>query len=102
MLRRPPNRAPFPHTQLSGSPALRPAAPAASGAAAPPAAAASGAAQTRAAAPSAAAETGATLVAFEHHPQQDRESTRLNSSHANISYAVFCLNNKHAYISVTL
>src|SRR3712207_8808216 len=24
---------------------------------------------------------------------QDRKSTRLNSSHANISYAVFCLNN---------
>src|SRR3712207_9021731 len=30
---------------------------------------------------------------------QDRKSTRLNSSHANISYAVFCLkkkNNMHA------
>src|SRR5258707_6028737 len=26
--------------------------------------------------------------------QQDRKSTRLNSSHANISYAVFCLNHK--------
>src|SRR5258707_6201166 len=26
---------------------------------------------------------------------QDRKSTRLNSSHANISYAVFCLNKKH-------
>src|SRR3712207_8693206 len=25
-------------------------------------------------------------------PEQDRKSTRLNSSHANISYAVFCLN----------
>src|SRR3712207_9118291 len=25
------------------------------------------------------------------HPSQDRKSTRLNSSHANISYAVFCL-----------
>src|SRR3712207_8535526 len=24
-------------------------------------------------------------------PSQDRKSTRLNSSHANISYAVFCL-----------
>src|SRR3712207_8216665 len=24
-------------------------------------------------------------------PEQDRKSTRLNSSHANISYAVFCL-----------
>src|SRR3712207_8395984 len=24
------------------------------------------------------------------HPERDRKSTRLNSSHANISYAVFC------------
>src|SRR3712207_8129044 len=28
------------------------------------------------------------------HPAQDRKSTRLNSSHANISYAVFCLKKK--------
>src|ERR1035437_10730942 len=27
---------------------------------------------------------------------RDRKSTRLNSSHANISHAVFCLKNKHA------
>src|SRR3712207_7872460 len=27
-------------------------------------------------------------------PQGDRKSTRLNSSHANISYAVFCLKKK--------
>src|SRR3712207_7093041 len=27
-------------------------------------------------------------------PQRDRKSTRLNSSHANISYAVFCLKKK--------
>src|SRR5258707_15845223 len=27
--------------------------------------------------------------------QVDRKSTRLNSSHANISYAVFCLKKKH-------
>src|SRR3712207_8311281 len=26
----------------------------------------------------------------------DRKSTRLNSSHANISYAVFCLKKKHS------
>src|SRR3712207_6904205 len=29
-----------------------------------------------------------------HHAPQDRKSTRLNSSHANISYAVFCLKKK--------
>src|SRR3712207_8806540 len=28
-------------------------------------------------------------------PQLDRKSTRLNSSHANISYAVFCLKKKN-------
>src|SRR3712207_7157050 len=38
--------------------------------------------------------------AFEHRQEQlhqiyqDRKSTRLNSSHANISYAVFCLKKK--------
>src|SRR5438445_6655813 len=29
----------------------------------------------------------------------DRKSTRLNSSHANISYAVFCLQKKKIYIA---
>src|SRR3712207_8828365 len=29
----------------------------------------------------------------------DRKSTRLNSSHANISYAVFCLKKKKIFIS---
>src|SRR3712207_7254241 len=31
--------------------------------------------------------------------QRDRKSTRLNSSHANISYAVFCLKKKKQNIS---
>src|SRR3712207_8466357 len=38
-----------------------------------------------------------------HHraPLRDRKSTRLNSSHANISYAVFCLKkNKNLYHSL--
>src|SRR3712207_8324585 len=30
----------------------------------------------------------------EHQVARDRKSTRLNSSHANISYAVFCLKKK--------
>src|SRR3712207_8760735 len=30
--------------------------------------------------------------------KQDRKSTRLNSSHANISYALFCLKNKKSKI----
>src|SRR3712207_7601442 len=31
-------------------------------------------------------------------PLKDRKSTRLNSSHANISYAVFCLKKKNILI----
>src|SRR3712207_8288180 len=34
-------------------------------------------------------------VAHLRAPGQDRKSTRLNSSHANISYAVFCLKKKN-------
>src|SRR3712207_7066769 len=30
----------------------------------------------------------------------DRKSTRLNSSHANISYAVFCLKKKHRHLHI--
>src|SRR3712207_8872651 len=37
----------------------------------------------------------ATLfVSLQQAPVTDRKSTRLNSSHANISYAVFCLKKK--------
>src|SRR3712207_8583002 len=43
-------------------------------------------------------EGGVAVGARDHAPQQrggqDRKSTRLNSSHANISYAVFCLKKK--------
>src|SRR3712207_8368747 len=34
--------------------------------------------------------------------RQDRKSTRLNSSHANISYAVFCLKKKTHFIPAPL
>src|SRR3712207_7461165 len=33
--------------------------------------------------------------------RKDRKSTRLNSSHANISYAVFCLKKKKKQTSIT-
>src|SRR3712207_7953070 len=42
----------------------------------------------------AAGEVGAPAVEAPH-PGGDRKSTRLNSSHANISYAVFCLKKKN-------
>src|SRR3712207_7051495 len=34
------------------------------------------------------------------HVQEDRKSTRLNSSHANISYAVFCLKKKKTLLTI--
>src|SRR3712207_8585123 len=34
------------------------------------------------------------FIDYEEHLSKDRKSTRLNSSHANISYAVFCLKKK--------
>src|SRR5947209_14644772 len=41
------------------------------------------------------ADSGAFVVRDEVR-ELDRKSTRLNSSHANISYAVFCLKKKHS------
>src|SRR3712207_6974347 len=44
---------------------------------------------------SAAVIGDAGLILLAHRgPEIDRKSTRLNSSHANISYAVFCLKKK--------
>src|SRR3712207_7239101 len=34
--------------------------------------------------------------------RRDRKSTRLNSSHANISYAVFCLKKKNKVVGIVL
>src|SRR3712207_7622538 len=34
------------------------------------------------------------FTTYEGYREKDRKSTRLNSSHANISYAVFCLKKK--------
>src|SRR3712207_8182547 len=44
-----------------------------------------------------ARETGGSVAALRFHNVYgpDRKSTRLNSSHANISYAVFCLKKKN-------
>src|SRR5688572_31233066 len=41
---------------------------------------------------------GLSLGAGEKQGQQDRKSTRLNSSHSQISYAVFCLKKKKTKI----
>src|SRR3712207_7493390 len=38
---------------------------------------------------------------YRESPELDRKSTRLNSSHANISYAVFCLKKKKIDITTS-
>src|SRR3712207_8079425 len=45
-------------------------------------------------------DRAATILA--EMQDRDRKSTRLNSSHANISYAVFCLKKKNLIILHTL
>src|SRR3712207_7905157 len=79
MIRRPPRSTLFPYTTLfrSGRPALR-----------------------RGSERRTVYVCGREQGGLPAHPQggtqqsQDRKSTRLNSSHANISYAVFCLKKK--------
>src|SRR2546427_5846209 len=44
--------------------------------------------------PVAVSLAGATTLAGPSTPDSDRKSTRLNSSHSQISYAVFCLKKK--------
>src|SRR2546422_4927723 len=48
------------------------------------------------------ARAAAELVAIDRVLRADRKSTRLNSSHGYISYAVFCLKKKKKYASVRL
>src|SRR3712207_8474547 len=91
MIRRPPRSTLFPYTTLFRSGAVRGDRPDALGAhphePRPPAA--GGAAR----APRAAGGRR-RLRRPPARPPRDRKSTRLNSSHANISYAVFCLKKK--------
>src|SRR3712207_8498635 len=48
-----------------------------------------------------ALRTGGEYLLLPHCSERaDRKSTRLNSSHANISYAVFCLKKKKKYYKV--
>src|SRR3712207_7683102 len=56
------------------------------------------AARVRGEAPRAAQPERAPLCEPPELPIRDRKSTRLNSSHANISYAVFCLKKKNKKI----
>src|SRR5437588_2903045 len=49
-----------------------------------------------------AAKAAAFVGTFQGHVFQDRKSTRLNSSHTVISYAVFCLKKKISQETVTV
>src|SRR3712207_1588256 len=90
MIRRPPRSTLFPYTTLfrSAGPGPHPARRRQRGGRRPPD-------RERGGAPRARRRPGAALGL-------DRKSTRLNSSHANISYAVFCLKKKNTETLVAL
>src|SRR5256885_12263130 len=97
MIRRPPRSTLFPYTTLFRSPRLKKRLPSARAAFA-----LRRARSFRAAGPDAEADSddasstpaGGRVAAPLHRRTSDRKSTRLNSSHLVISYAVFCLKQK--------
>src|SRR3712207_8282823 len=100
MMRRPPRSTLFPYTTLFRSPTSPSSRPVialdANGADRGPRVVAEGGAASGV--PVTVFGPAAELDGFENvvdAPVADRKSTRLNSSHANISYAVFCLKKKH-------
>src|SRR5258707_5605442 len=84
MIRRPPRSTLFPYTTLFRSPSSV-------GTSTP-------SARQRALLSKPRSPGGTVLNSFRRRSRSDRKSTRLNSSHANNSYAVFCLeqNDLHA------
>src|SRR3712207_8185156 len=100
MIRRPPRSTLFPYTTLFRSRGADPIGPGNGGAAAdaglghPTRCAAADSSGAAAGDPGAG---GSLLVRSRgrRRDAEDRKSTRLNSSHANISYAVFCLKKKN-------
>src|SRR3712207_8319389 len=96
MMRPPPRSTLIPYPTLFRSARGRaaPGGPATAGRRGPRAAA--GSAPTGSAADHGLGPVRATTRGRVH--REDRKSTRLNSSHANISYAVFCLKKKTYYL----
>src|SRR5688572_31188826 len=82
MIRRPPRSTLFPYTTLFRSGVTHEPAQ-----------------QCLAARPREVQRDGALAARVHLPPQLDRKSTRLNSSHSQISYAVFCLKKKKKKIS---
>src|SRR3712207_8795050 len=95
MIRRPPRSTLFPYTTLFRS-RLLPDARRSAGAGGPAAGGAAGDGGLHAGWIGPLAARARRGVGQDHLPdvRRDRKSTRLNSSHANISYAVFCLKKK--------
>src|SRR3712207_7853068 len=89
MIRRPPRSTLFPYTTLFRSPRA-----ASAGEGEGPRAAAAGEGEHRRERPGRARPAARMGAGASTGTGRDRKSTRLNSSHANISYAVFCLKNK--------
>src|SRR3712207_8176160 len=87
MIRRPPRSTLFPYTTLFRSPGLR-------GTRAPIRRVVHKVFHRIGGEPRLAAHSDAPLIEPHGATREDRKSTRLNSSHVNISYAVFCLKKK--------
>src|SRR3989475_8535977 len=96
MIRRPPRSTLFPYTTLFRSPCSRSAAPRSARKSCPwyaaPWAPTPRPSSKRPCRPATTSLPSATLQP--PRPPPDRKSTRLNSSHSQISYAVFCLKKK--------
>src|SRR3712207_8349603 len=88
MIRRPPRSTLFPYTTLFRSDGGHRLAPR------PVHRAGGGRVRTRRGAGDDGRPRGGRVRGRQRRPAGDRKSTRLNSSHANISYAVFCLKKK--------
>src|SRR3712207_8648409 len=99
MIRRPPRSTLFPYTTLFRSQLLQAENERKDAEAAYRAAQAPGAAGALAEKDGRSQDSAeAKLAALKEKRSQDRKSTRLNSSHANISYAVFCLKKKIEFL----
>src|SRR3712207_7953750 len=91
MIRRPPRSTLFPYTTLFRSSGTGPGGRASGLAGAED----SDSVRSLGVASTCSASAAARAAEAADSSQRDRKSTRLNSSHANISYAVFCLKKKN-------
>src|SRR5256885_12668818 len=98
MIRRPPRSTLFPYTTLFRSLAAAPLEPSPGKVGG----AGRGATRGRGAGPGCRARSPGPVLRVDPQGAIDRKSTRLNSSHLVISYAVFCLKKKKHYRTASL